>query len=233
MIEILLAIFAGILTVAAPCILLPLPIIFGSSVGQQSKTRPLFITLGFVLTFAFLGLTLNFIIQNLGLSPNALRNSAAVILAIFGLLMLWPTPFERLMMHASGLITKVSQTGQTKGEGNWGGFLIGILIGIIWAPCAGPILGSILTLVAQQTDLVRAGILLTAYGLGAGIPMLAIAYGSQALTTKIKGIARYATRLQQIFGVIILLLAVAIFFQYDTLLQVRLLEIIPAFNPKF
>src|SRR3990167_9665433 len=94
MIEILLAILAGVLTIAAPCILLPLPIILGTSVGQVSKTRPIFITLGFILTFAFLGLSLNFIIQNLGLSPNALRNSAAIVLAIFALFMIWPTPFE-------------------------------------------------------------------------------------------------------------------------------------------
>ncbi len=232
MVEVLLAVLAGVLTIAAPCILLPLPIILGTSVGQQSKTRPLFITLGFVLTFAALGLSLNFIIQNLGLSPNALRNTAAVVLAIFAGFMIWPTPFEKLTMHLSGLINKASQTGQSAGKGNWGGFVIGVVIGIVWAPCAGPILGSILTLVAQQQDLARAAILLTAYAIGAGLPMLALAYGGQALTTKVRGIAPYAQRLQQIFGLIILLLVIAIYFQYDTILQTKLLEVIPTLNPK-
>lgn len=230
MIEILLAILAGVLTIAAPCILLPLPILLGTSVGQQSRTRPLFITLGFVLTFAVLGLSLNFIIQNLGLSPNALRNSAAIVLAIFALFMIWPNLFEKITLHFSGLINRA---GQTAGSGNTGGFIIGIVIGIVWAPCAGPILGSILTLVAQQQDLARAGILLTAYAIGAGLPMLAIAYGGQALTTKVRRIAPYAKRLQQGFGVVILLLALAIYFQYDTLLQAKLLEVIPSLNPKF
>lgn len=233
MIEILLAIFAGILTIAAPCILLPLPIILGTSVGQVSKTRPIFITLGFVLTFAVLGLTLNFIIQNLGLHPNALRNGAAVILGIFALFMIWPYPFERLTMHMSGIINKAGQAGQNAGKGNLGGFVIGIVIGVVWAPCAGPILGSILTLIAQQQDIARAVILLIAYAVGAGIPMLAIAYGGQALTTKIKGIAPHAHTLQQVFGIIILLLAVAIYFQYDTVIQAKLLETIPSLNPKF
>jgi len=233
MIEILLAILAGVLTIAAPCILLPLPIILGTSVGQVSKTRPIFITLGFVLTFAFLGLSLNFIIQNLGLSPNTLRNGAAVILAIFALFMIWPTPFERMTMHLSGLINKASHAGQNAGKGNLGGFIIGVVIGIVWAPCAGPILGSILTLIAQEQDIARAGILLVAYAIGAGVPMLAIAYGGQALTTRIKRIAPYAHRLQQIFGVIILVLAIAIYFQYDTILQAKLLENIPSLNPKF
>lgn len=233
MVEILLAVLAGILTIAAPCILLPLPIILGTSVGQTSKTRPIFITLGFVITFAVLGLSLNFVIQNLGLHPNALRNGAAVILAIFAVFMIWPTPFEKLTLHLSGLINKASQTGQNASKGNLGGFIIGVVIGIVWAPCAGPILGSILTLIAQQQDFARAGVLLGAYSVGAGLPMLAIAYGGQAVTTKIRRIAPYSQKLQQIFGVIILALAVAIFFQYDTQLQAKLLEIIPALNPNY
>src|SRR5690606_4433810 len=148
------------------------------------------ITLGFVVTFAILGLTLNLIIQNLGLHPNTLRNGAAIILAIFALFMLWPMPFVRLTMHLSGLINRAGATSQTAGSGNLGGFVIGMVIGIVWAPCAGPILGSILTLVAQEPDLLRASILLIAYSIGAGIPMLAIAYGGQTLTTKVKSIAK-------------------------------------------
>ncbi|MBI3626883.1 cytochrome c biogenesis protein DipZ [Candidatus Uhrbacteria bacterium] len=230
MFQILLAIFAGIITVAAPCILLPLPILLGTSIGQSSKTRPLFITLGFVLTFSALGLSLNFLIQHLGLSPNALRNGGGVILAIFAFFMIWPTPFERLMAHASGLINAAARTGQKAGRGNWGGLILGITIGAVWAPCAGPVLGTILTLIARQADLGRASVLLIAYGIGAGLPMLVIAYGGQYLTTRIRLVAKYSTRLQQIFGVIILLLAVAIFYQYDTFVVAKLSAFLPSFN---
>lgn len=233
MLEILLAIFAGVLTIAAPCILLPLPILLGASVGQKSRTRPLFITLGFILTFAVLGLTLNFIIQNLGLHPNALRNGAAAVLALFALFMIWPMPFERLSMRFSGVINRANQAGQRAGSGNLGGFGLGVVIGVVWTPCAGPILGAILTLVAQEQDLARAGILLIAYAIGAGLPMLAIAYGGQALTTRVRSLARYSARIQQVFGVVLLLVAAAIYFQYDTLLQAKLLEIVPLLNPKF
>ncbi len=62
--------------------------------------------------------------------------------------------------------------------------------------------------------------------------MLAIAYGGQALTTKVKGIAKYSSRLQQIFGVILLLLAGAIYFQYDTVLQAKLVEKFPGLGSK-
>lgn len=158
-IQLLLALVAGILTIAAPCILLPLPIILGASVGQKSKTRPLFITLGFVFSFAVVALLINFLIQELGLDPNVLRTISVILLAVFSLFMIWPTPFERLMTHASGLINKASQTGQTAGNGNLGGFVMGMIIGVVWAPCAGPILGSILTLVALQKNLLQASTL--------------------------------------------------------------------------
>lgn len=227
MIQILLALIAGVLTIAAPCILLPLPIILGASVGQTSKTRPLFITLGFISSFATVALLINFFVQALGLNPNILRTGAVILLALFAGFMIWPTPFELLMTRMSGLINKAGKTGQTAGTGNWGGFIFGLIIGIIWAPCAGPILGSILTLIALEKNLSGASILLIAYAIGAGIPMLVIAYGGQVLTTKIKGIVKYSHLLQQIFGVILILLAGAIYFQYDTVIQAKLVEKFP------
>lgn len=233
MIELLLALIAGVLTIAAPCILLPLPILLGSSVGQKSKTRPLFITLGFILTFSILGIALNFLVRSLGLNPNTLRTVAVIVLGTFAVFMVWPTPFEKLTQHLNGLINNAAKTGQSAGTGNFGGFVMGVVIGIVWAPCAGPILGSILTLIAQESNTLKALSLLLAYAIGAGIPMLAIAYGGQAVTTKVRFVAQYATRLQQIFGVILLFLAVAIYFQYDTKIQTYIVDRLPGANGTF
>ncbi len=230
MVQILLALVAGILTIAAPCILLPLPIILGGSVGQKSKTRPFFITLGFIISFASVALLVNFLVQRLGLDPNTLRTGAVVLLVIFAFFMIWPTPFELLMTRMNGLINRANKTGQSAGNGNLGGFILGLIIGIVWAPCAGPILGSILTLIALQKNAGQASLLLIAYAIGAGIPMLGIAYGGQALTTKVKSIAKYSHRLQQVFGVVLILLAGAIYFQYDTVIQAKLVEKFPGFG---
>jgi cytochrome c-type biogenesis protein len=232
MLQILIAILAGILTIGAPCILPLLPILLGASVGQQSKTRPLFITLGFIITFAVVGLTLSFLITRFGLSPDILRRIAVFALGIFGLFMLWPKPFELLTLRLSGLINKANTTSQQAGSGNFGGFVLGIMLGVIWTPCAGPVLGSILTLIATSTDVARASILLVAYAVGAGIPMLIIAYGGQYITTRVRVFAHYATRVQQIFGLLIITLAILMYFQYDTLLQAKLLEKYPNLFPK-
>lgn len=233
MIQILLAFVAGILTIAAPCILLPLPIILGGSIGQNSKTRPLFITLGFVASFAGVALLLNILVQSLGLDPSALRTGAVAMLILFAIFMIWPTPFEKLMAHMSGLINRANKTGQSVGNGNLGGFVMGMIVGIIWAPCAGPILGSILTLIALEQNTAQASLLLIAYAVGAGIPMLGIAYGGQVLTTKVKSIAKYSARLQQIFGIVLIFLAGAIYFQYDTIFQAKIVEKFPGLGIGF
>ncbi len=233
MLQILFAILAGILTIAAPCILPILPILLGSSIGQTSKTRPLFIVAGFVIVFSVVAILLSVLTRSLGLSSNLVRTTGVFILAIFGLLMLWPTPFELLMLRFNNIFAKAGTLGDPTRRGNWSGFILGMTLGIVWAPCAGPVLASILTLVALQKELSVAGILLFAYAVGAGVPMLLIAYGGQYLSTRITAVAKYSRLLQQIFGIIIILLSVAIYFNYDTKLYSLFLNYCPSSNPKF
>ena len=135
--------------------------------------------------------------------------------------------------YLSKYITKAQGLSQKAGTGNFGGFVLGLVLGLIWTPCAGPILGSILTLIATQGGTATAGILLIAYAIGAGIPMLLIAYGGQYITAKIRFLSEYANRIQQIFGLLILLLAVAMYFQYDLVLQAKIIEKYPGIFPKF
>ncbi|MBI2037452.1 MAG: cytochrome c biogenesis protein DipZ [Candidatus Magasanikbacteria bacterium] len=224
MLQIIFSFLAGALTIGAPCILPMLPIILGASVGHTSKTRPLFITLGFVATFSVAGLTLSLIVQKLMIAPDLLRNIAVAGLAIFGLLMLFPRIFEVLAQRLSGLSTQAQQISQKAGSKNFGGFVLGAILGLIWTPCAGPILGSILTLIATQSNFGQAAVLLVAYSAGAGVPMIAISYGGQAVTTKVRSIAKYTNTIQKLFGGIILLLAAAMYFQYDLKLQAKILE---------
>lgn len=224
MIEILLALLAGILTVAAPCILPVLPIILGTSIGQQSRWRPFFIALGFVVTFS--GFTMLFAVFSnlLGVSSNVLRTISIFLLLFFGVALIIPNWFEKITSKFTRYARKIANP---KSGGHKSGFVLGATLGVVWTPCAGPILGTILTLVATQTDLARASILITAYAFGAGIPMIAIAYGGQYVTVRIKSISKYSGLLQRVFGVIIIALAIAMIFQYDILLQNKLLEFYP------
>lgn len=232
MLQLLLAVLAGILTVGAPCILPLLPILLGSSVGQKSSARPMLVALGFIVSFSGLAILFAVFTNILGLSQNTLRQVAIVLLALFGLLMIWPSWFKKIINHFNGFIGRAQMVSRQAGSGNWGAIVLGLLLGIIWTPCAGPVLGTILTFVATANDLGRAGVLLVAYAIGAGIPMVIIGYGGQYLTTRISHLARYSQIIQQLFGVLILALAIAMFFNYDLVLQAQLTAWYPNLVPK-
>ena len=76
----------------------------------------------------------------------------------------------------------------------------------------------ILTIVATSKDTAWASLLLVVYAVGAALPMLAIAYGGQAVTTRVRSVARIAPKLQQGFGIVVIAFAMASYFQYDTVI---------------
>jgi cytochrome c biogenesis protein CcdA len=148
--DLLLALFAGTLTIAAPCTLPVLAILLGASIGRRTDTRPVFIAAGFVVSFAFVALLLNAIATALHFDPDALRTIGLALLLVFGALMIWPAIFERLASHAaiSGILLRPGAAAQT----NLGGFVLGTTLGLVWTPCAGPVLGAILTAITTSTD---------------------------------------------------------------------------------
>src|SRR5215831_21145731 len=139
MLNLVFALLAGVITIAAPCTLPMLPILLGASVGQTSKARPVMIALGFVLSFSAVALALGAITRVFDFDPNVLRSAAAILLAGFGLLMLWPAPFEWLAIRLNGWLD-LGSTQPTQNEGALSGLALGTTLGLVWTPCAGPVL---------------------------------------------------------------------------------------------
>jgi cytochrome c biogenesis protein CcdA len=172
--ELLLALFAGILTIAAPCTLPVLPILLGASIGQRASIRPALIAAGFVASFAFVALALNAIASFLHFDPDVVRDAGLTLLIIFGALMIWPAAFERLAAPLANL--GLSLQGHATARTNLGGLVLGATLGLIWTPCAGPVLGTILSAVATSPDRAHAALLLLTYATGAALPMLGVAW---------------------------------------------------------
>jgi cytochrome c-type biogenesis protein len=227
MINPLLAVLAGVLTVAAPCVLPMLPVVLGASVGQHDRTRPVFIASGFALAFSAVGLLFASFSRVLGLSHEGLRDVAAFMLLLFGVLMVWHLPFDWLAVRMNGLFNRVNAVGDNAGTGKLGGLVLGLTLGALWTPCAGPVLGSVLTLIATSPDFGQAALLLTCFSLGAALPMMAIAYGGQYVTTRVRQLARQARGVRQAFGVLVILTAFAMYFQYDAVVTVWLSNLYP------
>src|ERR1700730_808005 len=225
MLTLVLALLAGVVTIPAPCTLPMLPILLGASVGQTGKLRPALIALGFVISFSAVALLLSAITRIFDFDPNVLRSAAAILLLGFGLLMIWPAPFEWLSIRINGIAGSAGNAASR--QGNIGGFVLGTPLGLGSTPRAGPVLGSILTVVATSKDAAWASTLLVVYAIGAAIPMLAVAYGGQAVTSRVRSIARISPKLQQGVGVVVIAFAVASYFQYDTLIVAWLTAFYP------
>lgn len=228
---VLLLVFAflsGLVTILAPCIWPLLPIVLSTSLGG-GKQKSLGITLGILVTFGLLTIGISYLVKFFGIDPNILRIIAVVILILLGLTMVVPY-FGRIV---EGLVSKFAgRLGQnnTARHGFWGGFITGAALGVIWTPCAGPILAAIATLSA--TSSVNLGIIIVTvfYLLGVGIPLFLFSYGGQKLVADTRFLSKYTGRIQQIFGVILLLTAVLIATNYDKVIQVKILDALPAYS---
>jgi cytochrome c-type biogenesis protein len=224
-----LAFAAGVLTVAAPCVLPMLPLVLGASLGTRRRTRPLFVALGFALAFAGVVLVFSSVTHVLGLTPDMLRTAAAVLLLPFGALMVWPTLYHRLSLRASGALSSFAgwQPGEALRDGPLGGLLLGASLGLVWTPCAGPVLASILTLIATEPASGTAAVLLLAYALGAALPMLLIGYGGQLASAWVRRVAGALPRVQQAFGLVVAGVALALLFHLDGPLTLWLSDVAP------
>lgn len=226
----LFAFLSGLATILAPCIWPLLPIILSSSIAGSGHRRPLGITLGVMLSFGIFTLTISSLVRAFHFDPNVLRLFAVIVIGTLGFAMIIPSFNKALEGTISRISGAFGQKGQVKGDGFIPGFITGISLGVVWAPCAGPILASIATLSATGQVSTSLVVVTFFYVLGVGIPLFIFAYGGRELLTKTKSISPYLGKIQQVFGVIMILTAVAIFTNYDKTIQVKLLDIFPQYS---
>lgn len=227
MIQFLFALLAGSVTIAGPCILPLLPILLGTATVTQHKSRPLYIILGFILSFTAFAILFAVVGRRLNLDPALFRTIAASVIILFGVVMLIPRLQEKIFAKFQPLLARVTPHTDPTATDRWSGLILGASLGLVWTPCAGPILGSILTLVAAKQSLAQAGALLFAYALGAGIPMLGIAYGGQTAMRRVRVLSKYAVTIQRVFGGIIILVGLAILFGFEGRAQSWLIQNAP------
>lgn len=218
---------AGIVTILSPCILPLLPIILSGTV-TEGKKRPIGIVAGFVASFSFFTLFLSSIIQATNLSADFLRAVAIFVLIIFGVLLILPRLQAQLEILLSTVTTKLPQN--SAAHGFWGGVLVGLSLGLIWSPCVGPILASVITLAATSSVTFAAFFITVAYAVGTAIPMLVIMFSGKRILKKSPWLLSKGALIQKAFGVLMLLTAVAIFFNIDRAFQTWVVQTFPQYG---
>jgi cytochrome c-type biogenesis protein len=222
-----LALFGGILTVLSPCVLPILPIIMGRSL-QSHRYGPVMLVIGLVAGFAVAGSLLGITASGLTGLATVLRQGAIVLLLGLGLLAIFPAWGYRLV-SAIPMGKQAIKPGTKTPEriGLWAEFWLGTQLGLLWTPCAGPVLGGILVLAAVNHDVASAFGLLVSYGVGAAMPLLAIAYGGRAFSYRLMKLRSRSAALQRIGGVMIAGTAIAILLGWDIQVQLWLAPLFP------
>lgn len=176
-----IAYLGGVLTIVSPCILPVLPFVFARS-EQPFSSSVLPLLIGMVLTFTVVA-TLAAVGGGWAVQANEYgRRVALVLVAVFGLTLLVPALGDRLSRPLVALGARLAgpSSDGAKCRGPVAPLLLGAATGLLWAPCAGPILGLVLTGAALQGANARTSLLLLAYALGAATSLaLALAAGGR------------------------------------------------------
>lgn len=220
----------GVVTILSPCILPILPIVLSGSI-TGGKKRPLGVVTGFILSFTFFTLFLTTIIKLTGVSADALRTISVVIIGIFSISLLVPK-FQIAMEKWFSRLASIApqQKPNTNRSDFISGFFIGLSLGLVWTPCVGPILASIITLAATSSIDGGAILITLAYSLGTAIPLFAITYGGKQLLTNHPWLLSHTQSIQKGFGVLMLVAAMGIFFSWDRQFQSYILKTFPNYG---
>ena len=214
MVLILLAYLGGILTILSPCILPVLPFVFARADRPFVRsTLPMLV--GMAATFAIVA-TLAAVGGGWAVRANAIgRWGALILLAFFGIALVFPSLSDRMTRPLVALGSRLTEK-EGRQDSIWSSAILGVATGLLWAPCAGPILGIIFTAAALQGASFDTTLLLLAYALGAATSLaLALLVGGKVFARMKKSLGA-SERIRQVLGILVLAGVAAIAFGLDT-----------------
>jgi cytochrome c biogenesis protein CcdA/thiol-disulfide isomerase/thioredoxin len=212
----LIGFLGGLITGISPCILPVLPVIFLSGLDSDrvssSPARPYLVITGLVCSFSVVTLAGSALLSALHLRQDAIRWAALVVLTLIGLGLIFP-PLQHLLERPFARIPQ-----RQFGSGRTG-FGLGLTLGALYVPCAGPVLAAIV--VAGGTAHFGWPILvLTAtFAIGTALPLLVFALAGRGVAERVGAFRRRQRTIQVIGGVTMIVLAVALVFNLPAMLQ--------------
>ncbi|MQA76006.1 MAG: redoxin domain-containing protein [Solirubrobacterales bacterium] len=178
----LFALLAGAATALSPCVLPVLPAVLGVGV-TGGRRRPLGVVTGLVAAFTFATVALVYVIDALGLPDDLVRTLAIATLLVFGVSLLVPGLGDRIEAWGSRLAPGPARVG---GDGFGSGLVLGASLGLVYTPCAGPILAGVITVSAAQDFTAGKLAVALAYAVGSGAVLYLLMLGGRRLVDRLK-----------------------------------------------
>lgn len=223
-----LSLAAGSLTTLSPCVFPLLPLVLGGAL-QRNRLAPLAMGLGMTASFAAIGMAVGALGPSLGLDGDLVRHAGAALLIAFALVMWVPALGERFTQWMLPLASGAhAASARLDGGSCLGALALGSLLGLVWSPCSGPLLGSALSLVASEGGLARGGIVLGLFGFGAAVPLVAVAYASRRGFVRVRDwVLARVEAVRRGFALLLGLMGVAILTGLDKRLEATVLQWLP------
>ena len=221
------AFVAGVLTILAPCTLPVVPLVFGAA-ATGGRRRTLGILMGFGLTFVLAAVVLASALASAGLTTDRLRFASAIVLGLVGLTLV----SSRIEAWAERGLAPVAGFGKRladgrPGDGLIGGLVLGGAIGLVWAPCVGPIMAAVIATAVSRGPSVETVVIALAYVAGAIVPIAIIAGWGRRASQGLGGYARRG-RLRGGLGVAMLVTAALVATGLDFAVEERVAGLLPA-----
>jgi cytochrome c biogenesis protein CcdA/thiol-disulfide isomerase/thioredoxin len=214
---------AGAATALSPCVLPVLPIALSAG-ATGGRRRPLGIVTGLAVSFTFATVALVYVISALGLPNDLLRTLAIAVLIVFGISLMVPSLAARIEAAMSRFAGHAGV--KSGGDGFWSGTAVGASLGLLYAPCAGPILTGVITVSASQSFTAGRLAVALSYGIGTAAVLYLLMLGGRRL---IAPLARRGAGVQVAMGAVMVAVALAMLGDYDIKFQNRIASDLPAF----
>ena len=224
------AFISGIVTVFSPCIWPILPVVL-SSTAASGRYRPFGIVVGVVSFFALSMILFTVLVENTLVQRDTLKYLGVGVIAFFGLMLVFPR-LERYIEERVGRLMPTSRPmSVSNGRGFWGGLILGGALGIVWTPCAGPVLLAISSLIATETERGVGLLLVVGSALGLAVPLGVLTLVGQKLLMKLRQLAPWTGVVRQGFGALMIATALTIVTDYHIVLQTNLTGEYPVCGP--
>ena len=227
--ELIFAYLAGLLTLINPCVVPVLPIVLASALNA-GRSGPWALAAGLTVSFVAFGMFVTTIGYSIGLTQERLAQIGALVMIMFGLVLLVPAfsrRFEAATQGVAGAANK-QMLGLDLG-GNSGQFFGGVLLGAVWSPCIGPTLGGAIALASQGESLLWAMLIMLFFAFGVSTLILGLSWGAQsALRTRTEALKSLAERSKPILGVVFVAVGLMIYFKIHHIIERWALQTLPA-----